>query len=138
MKKIIVILCIFVLHFSCKKDAAPPAADTIYGDYFQDGIDTGDWTDWLNGVSIKVEPGNASYIKITISESVYTSEAFICDSVVLNGKSFTEDEMIQEGTLDPQYEHSTGSGHFGEKTISLDFTNYGNYHIIITNAKKTH
>lgn len=139
MNKTILMLFILISQLSCKKDTGP--SDSIYGIYFYDGVDEQNWFyDLLASYDIKVSPVNSSYIEIIINSS---SPAFYYayDSVMLNGSSFTVNEMVQEGALSPHYIHSIGSGHFDTKKLSLDFIlqrdSAGPHeHIVITNAKK--
>jgi len=103
---------------ACLKDGGPPAVnDSIYGRYFKDQSG-GDWTDFVSGIRIIVEPVNSSFIKITLPE--YN---ILFDSAQLvTQRTFTIDETAEDNASSTGFSKVTGQGSFGSKTMSLVFT----------------
>lgn len=114
----ILISILSFLQIGCKKDNHLVVTNSIYGTYARAGTgyysSTGSVPGFFSGTTVRTAPINSTYIKVTIQG--YLND-YVYDSVRINSdRSFSLDQR-------PNGYHIFGSGHFGEKTISLEIRN---------------
>ena len=141
----VIFLFVLASPLACKKDGSNTrtVSDTIYGQYLTTTNSGSWWIDLLSGTFIKVSPHESNRIEIiTNYNSPYPVYTLVFDSVTLySDKSCAVTQIIEDGQSASGYSDATGNGHFGTKTISLNFIvtrngPIGNDRIVLKNVKK--
>ena len=129
---------------SCKKDGGTDVSNSIFGIYEKTDNTAQWWENLLFAPLIKVSPGTANYIEITTDyNSPYPIYTTVFDSVQLfEDNSFKVDQIVKYAFSATGYAKATGTGNFGTKTISMNFSlqagdsAQGVEKIVMTNVKK--
>ena len=125
-QKYFLLLTLVIICNSCKKDGGDAVSNSIFGRYAT-SVDTGSWWENILGFGttfIKVSPGTTNYIEIiTNYNSINPAYTTIFDSVQLfQDNSFKVDQTVRYAFSATGYAKATGTGNFGTKTISLNFS----------------
>ena len=120
MTKRTFLLLSLITLIACTKDSNNDhmVSNSIYGEYYDQGPQTGSPWDFLGGISIDVSPGSATHIQVIIYK--------IYDTVIFNSaklgvdNSFTVDEIIKDRSSSSGYSHATGNGTFPTKAITYN------------------
>ena len=123
-QKYFLLLALVIMCNSCKKDGGDDVSNSIFGIYEKTDNTAQWWENLLFAPLIKVSPGTANYIEIiTNYNSPYPTYTTVFDSVQLfEDNSFKVDQIIKYAFSATGYAKATGTGNFGTKTISMNFS----------------